>query len=52
MDKKEYIAPTISYIGPDCSSDQLEAAAPIAVAVAASVAGSVAGAIARKIFIA
>lgn len=50
MAKKQYTSPTISYIGPDMNSDQLEAAVPIAAAVAGSVAGAVASAVARKVF--
>lgn len=41
MEKKNYIVPTVSYVGPDLN-ECLETNAPIAVAVGAAVATSVA----------
>lgn len=49
MEKKDYVTPSISYIGPDIN-ECLETNAPVAVAVGASVAASVATAVAKRVW--
>ena len=49
MEKRNYTAPTVSYVGPDIN-ECLETNAPVAVAVGASVAASIATTITQRIW--
>ena len=49
MEKKTYVSPTVSYVGPDIA-ECLETAAPAAATVGASVAVSVATTITQRIW--